>query len=93
MPFLCKRQIHHGVQYAAMEPSACHEFKGNEAHPKKDHQHMFHIQTQIFVNKADYADFVLWTENDVHVERSSPNVEMWYDTVPKCKDISEGDSS
>jgi len=38
---------------------------------------MYQIQTQIHVCDVEYADFVLWTEKDIHIERIEGDATMW----------------
>ena len=45
----------------------------------------FQVQTQIFVCQKEYCDFVVWTEQDMHIERFEPNEDLW----EKIRDKSE----
>ena len=38
---------------------------------------MYHIQTQLRVCEKEFGDFVVWTNNDMHVERILLDGEMW----------------
>ncbi|XP_067654064.1 uncharacterized protein [Haliotis asinina] len=44
---------------------------------KRDSQYYYQVQTQLFVTNYDYCDFVVWTNNDVFVERITPCLAFW----------------
>ena len=44
---------------------------------KHTHPYYYQVQMQIFVSQTDYCDFVVWTEDDIHLERIEPNEEFW----------------
>lgn len=42
-----------------------------------DHQYFFQAQCQIFSCKKEFCDFVVWTEEDIHIECIEPDDEFW----------------
>ena len=65
----------------------CLEKEGEYVFLKKDHEHMYQIQTQISVCNAEFADFVLWTEKDLHIERIEEDPSMWDLMVASSKEF------
>lgn len=51
---------------------------------KKTHPYYYQIQTQIFICGSDYADFVVWTEKEVHIERIEPDADFWNNVAKKA---------
>lgn len=44
---------------------------------KHSHAYYFQVQAQMLVCNKEFADFVVWSENDVHMERIEPDAELW----------------
>lgn len=44
---------------------------------KKNHEYYFQVQMQLYITGANFADFVLWSPNELYVERIFPNREFW----------------
>lgn len=66
-PYVCRTKQ---ISVAALEQSSfC--LKSNEGmlQLKKKHQYFYQIQTQLFVTRLSWCDFVVWAPNDIHVER------------------------
>ncbi len=42
----------------------------------KTHTYYYQVQTQVYVCNKDFPDFVVWTQNDVHIERLLPDDEF-----------------
>lgn len=51
---------------------------------KTCHQYYYQAQTQIFVCKKKFCDFVIWTQKDISVERILPNPELWEEIQTKA---------
>ena len=47
---------------------------------KAIHQYYYQVQMQIFVCQKDLCDLVVWTEDDIHLERLEPNAKFWAST-------------
>lgn len=74
-PF-CKRSLH--LAEAADDGKFCLQTTTDGTlHLKEAHQYYYQIQMQIAVCQKDYCDFVVWTEQDLHLERVEPNPEFW----------------
>ena len=43
------------------------------------------VQCQLFCSNASYCDFVLWTNEDIHIERIYPDEEFWLVNVDRAK--------
>jgi len=57
----------------------CLSKDGDSLTLKKDHGYMYQIQTQIHVCNVEFADFVLWTKKDIHIERIERDSTLWID--------------
>ena len=49
----------------------CVELKEDKWVLKQNHQYYYQVQTQLYVCRLTYADFVVWTENGMAYERIS----------------------
>ena len=38
---------------------------------------LFKVQCRMFCSKKSYCDFVVWLENDVHIEKIYPDEYFW----------------
>lgn len=47
------------------------------------------VQCQLFCTRRSYCDFVVWTENDVHITRVFPDHEFWLANVTKVRTFFE----
>ncbi len=47
----------------------------------------FQVQRQMFCSRRSYCDFVVWTEDDLYVERIYPNENFWLINTSKAKDF------
>ena len=41
------------------------------------------VRAQLIVTEMEYCDFVVWTENDMHIERVTPDEQFWEVSVNK----------
>ena len=53
----------------------------------KTHSYYYQVQTQIYVCNKDFADFVVWTEKDVHIERVPPDEAFWNEKSQRACDL------
>ena len=67
-PFVCAKKP---ITAAAMEKTFClHTNSNGELQLKRSHQYFYQVQTQLFVTRLSWGDFVLWAPGgDIHVER------------------------
>ena len=74
-PF-CKRSLH--LAEAADDGKFCLQTTTDGTlRLKEAHQYYYQVQMQIAVCQKDYCNFVVWTEQDLHFERTVPNHEFW----------------
>ncbi|KAJ8031893.1 hypothetical protein HOLleu_25248 [Holothuria leucospilota] len=65
-------------EYALQEKSSCLEkMSDGVLKLKRDHTYAYQVQTQLGICEVDYADFVVWTSSDLHMERIRPDEEIW----------------
>ena len=43
------------------------------------------VQCQLFCTGRTYCDFVVWTENDIIIERLYPDMDFWIENVEKSR--------
>ena len=58
---------------------------GGKLQLSKKHAHYYQVQTQMFVCDMMYADYVVWTECDVHIERIERDEQLWKHVEPRAK--------
>lgn len=68
-----------------VDSKSCLENIDGELHLKRSHPYYYQLQTQIFVCEKEYCDFVVWTQNDIHMERIEPDVEFWNQISKKAE--------
>ncbi|XP_033747952.1 uncharacterized protein LOC117332971 [Pecten maximus] len=64
--------------------SCLEETDGERKTLKKQHPYYYQVQTQIHLCGKEYADFVVWTEREVHIERIEPDNELWEEIKEKA---------
>ena len=57
------------VNEVASLQNTCLVVNDEVVHLDRKHAYMYQIQTQMHTCSVDYADFVLWTNTDIHIER------------------------
>ncbi len=50
----------------------------------KTHMYYYQVQTQVYV---DFPDLIVWTQNDVHIERLLPDDDFWRGISKKASDL------
>ena len=58
---------------------------GGKVQLSKKHAHYYQVQIQMFVCDRKYADYVVWTECDVHIERIARDEQLWEHVEPRAK--------
>ncbi|KAJ8038812.1 hypothetical protein HOLleu_16347 [Holothuria leucospilota] len=67
-------------EYALQEKSSCLEkMSDGVLKLKRDHTYAYQVQTQLGICEVDYADFVVWTSSDLHMERILPDEDLGAD--------------
>ncbi|KAK4887438.1 hypothetical protein RN001_003709 [Aquatica leii] len=66
--------------------TTCFEIKDGNVQLKKNHNYYFQVQGQLNITGREYCDFVIFTENDFHVEKMFVDRHFWQETMlPKLK--------
>lgn len=65
----------------------CLEESNGKLQLKHSHAYFFQVQTQMLVCNKEFADFVVWSENDVHTERIEPDIGLWEVIKSKSRDL------
>ena len=45
----------------------------------------FQVQCQLFCTGREYCDFIVWTKNDIFVERIHPDAAFWRTNIPRAE--------
>ena len=61
--------------------------EGGTLQLSRQHAYYYQVQTQIHVCEMEYADFVVWSQEDIHIERVLPCQEFWNDISRKAVDL------
>lgn len=56
-------------------------------HLNKSHPYYYQVQTHLFVTRTSYCDFVLWSPNELYIQRIQPNLEFQNDMVSKASNF------
>ena len=50
----------------------------------RQHAYYYQVQAQLFICEVEFCDFVLWSEQDVYIERIIPDNKFWEEVVAKA---------
>ena len=50
-----------------------------------NHAYFYQVQTQLHFSGREYCDCIVWTEQDLHVERIEPDPSLWAEIVGKSE--------
>lgn len=53
----------------------------------QNHPYWYQVQVQLSVTKYEYADFVVWTKQDIHIERINRDTEFFDTKLSKVNDL------
>ena len=82
-PYVCKTKQ---IAVAELASYFCLQIKNGTLHLKKKHQYFYQVQTQLFVTKLPWCDFVLWAANDdIYVEQIFYDDSFIDDAVSKAR--------
>ena len=85
-PYTARSQT---LKEASEKSSFClkHNKNDNSFQLKESHDYYYQVQTQLYCTGRHWCDFVLRTDNDLHIERIKKN-QAWQDkNLPKLKDF------
>ncbi|XP_060085336.1 uncharacterized protein LOC132564723 [Ylistrum balloti] len=77
----------YSVRQSSLNDYSCLEDTPDGKKLKTEHQYYYQVQTQMFVTKREFCDFVVWTEQDMHIERIEPNDQLWQEMSTTAKDF------
>ncbi|KAF5278270.1 hypothetical protein FQR65_LT15704 [Abscondita terminalis] len=64
----------------------CFHIVDNEIRLKTNHSFYYQIQGQLNICRRNYCDFIIYSDNDFHIERINKDVRLWKDQMlPKLK--------
>ena len=52
---------------------------------RQDHQYYYQCQLQLMVTERAYCDFIVWTPNELHIQRILPNKEFIQSQIDKAE--------
>jgi len=79
----CKRDNY--IQEASEDKGFYLENKGGKLKLNHNHSYIYQIQTQLYMTKSGYCDFVVWTNMDAHVERIQPDTDLFHTALQKVE--------
>ena len=65
-PFICKETA---LADSADSSEFCLRKDGHKLSLKHDHAYYYQVQLQLLVCEASYCDFVVWSEDELYIER------------------------
>ena len=71
------------VEVACKDTSFCLLKKDSEIALNRRHDYYFQVTGQLALTRAEFCDFVVWTEVDIHIERVKFDVELWTEMKDK----------
>jgi len=81
-PFRCKDS---SFKEAATQGSFCLEEDGDSLRLKEDHAYYYQVQLQMKLCQVDYADFVVWREEDLFIQRIGVEREFIDDAMQRAE--------
>ena len=52
---------------------------------KKNHKYYYQVQAQIHMAGVQFSDFVVWSPNEIHIERIERDTALWNIVAPQAK--------
>ncbi|KAL3854059.1 hypothetical protein ACJMK2_013340 [Sinanodonta woodiana] len=65
-------------------PKSCLEDTDHGKRLKRVHPYFYQVQTQIKLCEREFADFVVWTSEEVHIERIELDRDFWEDIISRA---------
>jgi hypothetical protein len=77
------------IASAVQDNSFCLEKQGvSDLRLKRNHTYFYQVQCQLFCTGKEYCDFIVWTKNDIFVERIHTDTAFWTTNIPKAETLS-----
>lgn len=64
-----------------MEKIDCLEKVGSDFVLRADNAYFFQVQAQLFIGQFDYCDFIIWSENQIFIQRIYPDEGFWKENL------------
>ena len=71
------------IEEACKDPSFCLFNKDGQITLDHRHDYYYQVTGQLALTSAEFCDFVVWTETDIHIERVKLDVELWAEMKDK----------
>lgn len=69
------------ILQACTQTDFCLQLNDGNLEIKKNHPYYKQIQTQMFVTRSKFCDFVVWTTQSLSIVHVTPDVELWEGTL------------
>ncbi|KAJ4938226.1 hypothetical protein JOQ06_002851 [Pogonophryne albipinna] len=79
------KQEEANLRLCAGEQGFCLVNDGGTVKLDRRHAYYHQVQAQLHVVDVDYCDFVVWTKNDLFVERIVRDVDLWDNIIPRVE--------
>nr|XP_033935033.1 uncharacterized protein LOC117443188 [Pseudochaenichthys georgianus] len=79
------KQEEANLRLCAGEQGFCLVNDGGTVKLDRRHAYFHQVQAQLHVVDVDYCDFVVWTKNDLFVERIVRDVDLWDNIIPRVE--------
>ena len=75
------------IEEKCSDSTFCLNGHGEHKSLKKSHQYYYQVQAQINITESKYCDFLVYSPNEVFLERILPDDIFWKATVAKAEDF------
>ena len=75
----------HSIRDACQDTKLCLAIENGRFTLKKNHDYYYQIMGQLAIAGAEFCDFVVWTLEDMHIERIYLNKDIWQDMLDKLQ--------
>ncbi|XP_034071108.1 uncharacterized protein LOC117545435 isoform X2 [Gymnodraco acuticeps] len=80
-----RKQEEANLRLCAGEQGFCLVNDGGTVKLDRRHAYYHQVQAQLHLVDVDYCDFVVWTKNDLFVERIVRDVDLWDNIIPRVE--------
>ena len=75
------------LEEAAKRTQFCLDKVDGKFRINRSHSYYYQCQLQLYVTKCLYCDFVVWTTDEVHIERIVPNIDLLESCIPLAENF------
>ena len=84
-PYLCLKK---SIAEASLEsPSFCLRSSGGKLCLRESHPYFYQVQAQLYVTRLPWCDFVVWSPDEIHVERIYYNQHFIMQAIAKARNF------